>query len=281
MTSHPAWTRALTLLACLVLFARCSGGAFESSEQLSHGRFEQLRIYHPPGTAQRLALVLSGDGGWSSALGALAERLTSTGTLVAGIDSRALLRSLAHDPASCISPGADLVDLARWLRERYHLASTAPVLLGHSAGATLVFIALAQAPPGSFAGGLTLSFCEDFDLSKPLCPAPAFEYRPRSGGVRLLPAGRLPAPWIALHAVEDTECPAADARDFVAGIPGARFVAVAGVTHSYHHMSRWWGQLESAYRELAALPPPVEPSAPEPRVADPHDRPEPPPHGAP
>jgi type IV secretory pathway VirJ component len=259
MTSHPAWPRALTVLACLALFARCSGGAFESSEQLSHGRFEQLRIYRPSGTAQRLALLLSGDGGWGSGLGAVAQRLSSTGTLVAGIDSRAFLESLAHDPSGCISPGADLADLAAWLRKHYQLASPAPVLLGHSAGATLAFIALAQAPPGSFAGALTLSFCADFDLSKPLCPAPAFEYRPRRGGVRLSPAGRLPAPWIALHALEDTECPAAEARSFVAGTPGARFVAVPGITHSYHHLSRWWGQLESAYRELAALPPTAEP----------------------
>jgi type IV secretory pathway VirJ component len=254
MTRHAAWTRALTLLACLALFARCSGGAFESSEQLSHGRFEHLRIYRPPGTAQRLALLLSGDGGWSSGLGAVAQRLTSTGTLVAGIDSRALIESLAVDQSGCISPGADLADLAVWLREHYQLASPAPVLLGHSAGATLAFLALAQAPPGSFAGALTLSFCEDFDLSKPLCPAPAFGYRARPGGVRLSPAGKLPAPWIALHALEDTECPAAAARGFVAAIPEARFVAVSGVTHSYHRFARWWGQLESAYRELAALP---------------------------
>jgi type IV secretory pathway VirJ component len=258
VTRYFASPRALTLLVCLVLFAGCAGSAFEnpaSSEELSYGRFEQVRIYRPTGTAQRLALLLSGDGGWTSALGALARRLTSTGTLVAGIDSRAFLSSLAHDPSSCISPGADLAGLAGWLRARYHLDSTAPVLLGHSAGATLAFIALAQAPPGSFAGALTLSFCADFDLSKPLCPAPAFEYRRRSGGVRLLPAGRLPAPWIALHALEDTECPVSDSRDFVAGTPGARFVAVAGVNHSYHHMNLWWGQLEGAYRELAALPP--------------------------
>jgi type IV secretory pathway VirJ component len=254
MTSHPRWARALALLACLTLFAGCAGGAFESSEQLSHGRFEHLRIYRPAGTAQRLALLLSGDGGWSSALGALAQRLTTTGTLVAGVDSRALLASLARDRSSCISPGADLAELAGWLREHYQLTSPAPVLLGHSAGATLAFLALAQAPPGSFAGALTLSFCADFDLDRPLCPAAAFEYHARRGGVRLAPAGSLPAPWIALHALEDTECPAAQARTFVAGVPGARFIGVPGATHSYHHMNRWWEQLERAYRELAALP---------------------------
>jgi type IV secretory pathway VirJ component len=248
------WRRALALIACLTLLAHCSYLPFGSTERLSHGRFEHLRIYRPPGSAQRLALLLSGDGGWSSTLGALAQRLASTGTLVAGVDSRALLASLARDPAGCISPGADLAELAAWLREHYRLGSPAPVILGHSAGATLAFIALGQAPAGTFSGALTLSFCADFDLTKPLCPAPAVQYRARVGGVRLVPAARLPAPWIALHALDDTECPAADSRSLTAATPSARFVALPGLTHSYHHMSRWWGQFESAYRELAGLP---------------------------
>jgi type IV secretory pathway VirJ component len=255
--SPPAWPRALTLLACVTLLAHCSGRAFESSEQLSHGRFEHLRIYRPPAGAERLALLLSGDGGWSSALGALAARLTTTGTLVAGIDSRALLASLRRDPLSCVSPGADLAKLAAWLREYYRLSAAAPVLIGHSAGATLAFVALAQAPAGTFSGAVTLSFCADLDLLKPLCHTPALQDRPRPGGVRLLPAGKLPAPWIALHALDDAECPAAEARSFAAATPGARFVALPDVTHSYHHMSLWWAQFESAYRELAALPVPA------------------------
>jgi type IV secretory pathway VirJ component len=253
--SPPTWRRVLALLASLTFLPYCSYLSFGSTERLSHGRFEHLRIYRPPGNTQRLALLLSGDGGWSPTLGALAQRLASTGTLVAGVDSRALLASLARDPAGCVSPGADLAELAAWLREHYRLRLPAPVILGHSAGATLAFIALGQAQAGAFSGALTLSFCADFDLSKPLCPAPAVQYGPRAGGVRLLPAARLPAPWIALHALDDTECPAADARAFTAATPGARFIPLPGLTHSYHHMSRWWGPFESAYRELAALPP--------------------------
>jgi type IV secretory pathway VirJ component len=241
------------LLGCLTLLTHCAQGSFESTEQLSHGRFERLRIYRPPGSARRLALLLSGDAGWSSTLGALSARLATTGTLVAGIDSRALLKVLARDPSSCISPGADLAELAAWLGERYALTSRAPVLLGHSAGATLAFIALAQAPAGTFSGALTLSFCADFDVSRPLCPAPALQYRARAGGVRLLPAGALPAPWIALHALDDAECPPTDSRSLAAATPGARVITLPRVTHSYHHMSRWWDPFESAYRELAAL----------------------------
>ena len=84
----------------------------------------------------------------------------------------------------------------------------------------------------------------------------------RAGGARLLPAGALPAPWIALHALDDAECPAAEARTFAAAIPGAHFFALPEVSHSYHHMSRWWAQLETAYRQLASLPPAPAPGTP-------------------
>jgi len=253
--SPSVWPRAPVLLACLTLLAQCAGRSFGGAEHLAHGRFEDVRIYRPPTNAQRLALLLSGDGGWSSTLGALATRLaTTTGTLVAGVDTRALLASLSRDPASCVSPGADLAGLAAFLRERYRLADAAPVLIGHSAGASFAFVALGQAPAGTFAGALTLSFCADVDLVKPLCRTPAMQYRARPGGVRLKPAGELPAPWIALHALDDTECPAAQARSFAAATRGASFVALPQVTHSYHHTNRWWAQFETAYRQLAALP---------------------------
>jgi type IV secretory pathway VirJ component len=245
--------RSLAALLCVAVLPQCScepTGA--PAEQLSYGRFEHVRIYRPAAPAQHLALVVSGDGGWTSGLGALAARLRTSGTLVAGIDGRQLLESLRMRPAGCISPGADLADLARFLDARYALAPVEPIVIGHSAGATLAFLAIAQAPPGTFAGALTLSFCADLDVERPLCPTTAVQSVPRTGGVRLLPAGPLPAPWIALHGLEDRECPAAEARTFAAAIPNARFVALAGVTHRYRDMSRWWVPFEAAYRQLSA-----------------------------
>jgi type IV secretory pathway VirJ component len=245
--------RCLAALLCIAVLAQCSSEpTVAPSERLSHGPFEDVRIYRPAAPPQQLALVISGDGGWTSGLGTLAARLLAGGTLVAGIDGRQLLESLRTGPASCISLGADLAELAHFLEARYALAGGEPVVIGHSAGATLAFVALAQAPAGTFAGALTLSFCADLDVEKPLCPATAVQSVPRTGGVRLRPEGPLPAPWIALHGVEDGECPAAEARTFAAAIPGARFVALPGVNHSYRDMSRWWAPFEAAYRQLSA-----------------------------
>jgi type IV secretory pathway VirJ component len=171
---------------------------------------------------------------------------------VAGIDVRDLLSRYERDPQPCVSPSTDLADLAHYLQQRYALPLRPPVLIGYSAGATLVYVALAAAPSGTFAGALTLSFCADLDLSMPLCATPGLRSVPRSAGVRLLPAPALPAPWIALHGLDDTECPAAEARGFTSAVSGARFIGVPGITHRYHHVSRWWPAFEAAWRELSA-----------------------------
>jgi type IV secretory pathway VirJ component len=250
--------RAAAAGVCTLLLCQCASLEYAGQpELLSFGRFD-LYVYRPQGTARHLALFLSGDGGWGSELATIAQRLAVSGTLVVGINVRRVLASYRLDSAECVSPGADLAELAHYLQQHYQLQHEAPVLIGHSAGATLAFVALAQSPPGSFAGALTLSFCEELDLVKPLCPAPAVQPAirsvVRSGGVRLLPPPSLPAPWIALHGLDDEVCPAPEARAFVGAVGGARFVGLPGITHSYHHMSRWWPQFEAAYRALVAPP---------------------------
>jgi type IV secretory pathway VirJ component len=238
----------------------CSCTAVDTgvAERLSYGRFHEVRIYPPHPPVQHLALLLSGDGGWGSPLDAIASRLSDQGTLVAGIDVRDLFSSYARDPQSCVSPGAELAGLAHHLAQRHALPNAPPVLIGHSAGATLAYVALAQSPTGTFAGALTLSFCADLDLPKPLCAAPGLRSLPRTSGVRLLPSPTaLPAPWSALHGLDDTVCPAAEAREFVGGLPGARFIGLPGITHSYHHLNRWWPAFEAAWRQLAAPAPGV------------------------
>jgi hypothetical protein len=55
----------------------------------------------------------------------------------------------------------------------YHV----PVLVGYSSGATVVYAALVQSPPGTFAGALSLGFCPDQDFSgAALCPGAGLHY---------------------------------------------------------------------------------------------------------
>jgi type IV secretory pathway VirJ component len=226
----------------------CDAGA----ETLSHGRFKHVEIFRPQGEVKHFALLMSGDGGWSSKLARIAGTLASDGTLVAGVDTPELFADLEKDGGSCVSPDGDLENLSHYVQAFYKVPTYyTPILIGHSAGATLAYTSLAQAPAGIFGGALTLSFCVDLDLRKPLCQAQGLRYRPLKRGVRLLPPSKLPAPWIALHGTQDHVCPIGEARTFVAQTKGARLVELPGVTHNYGGTD-WLSQLKASFESIVS-----------------------------
>jgi type IV secretory pathway VirJ component len=246
------------LMACIGTLLLCQCGASGQGlhhDVIAYGAFARLRVYRPEGPIRHVALLLSGDGGWGAPLDALASALAARGSLVAGIDAREWLVALNRAGPTCVAPGTELADLGRYLKERYAAPAQHPVLIGHSAGASLAYVALAQSRPADFAGALTLSFCTDLDLSPPLCPAAPLQVTPRAGGVRLRPGGAVPGPWIALQGLEDRECPPAEGREFAHGVPGSRFVGLPGVGHSYRDAGRWWGAFMSSYDTLASSAP--------------------------
>jgi type IV secretory pathway VirJ component len=246
---------ALCVSVGAVLLCHCSApGGGVHQEVISHGQFAHLHIYRTEAAPRRLAVLLSGDGGWDSGSDAIAKKLALQGTLVGGINVREWLATLEQAAPSCVAPGAYLADLIHYLQAQYALAGLPPVLIGHSAGATLAYVALVQARPHTFAAVLTLSFCVDLDLSKPLCPAPALRAAPRAAGVRLLPGGAVPDPWVTLHGLEDRVCPAAEARRFADAIPGARFIPVPDNGHTYDISGYWWGPFIDSYHQLTAAP---------------------------
>ncbi len=246
----PAAALALLLFLPLLLMGDSAG-----AETISHGRFRRVEIYLPHGQVKHFAFLLSGDGGWSTGLASIAKRLASQGTLVAGIDTAQLYTNLEEDTGDCVFPDGDLENLSRYIQAYYKLPTYfTPILIGHSAGASMAYAMLAQAPQGTFAGALSLSFCVDLDLGKPLCRAGNLRYtlRPQGAGATLIPAARLSAPWIALHGEEDGECMLSDAKAFVAKVHGARFVALPGVGHNYRDPRDWLPQFDSAYASIAA-----------------------------
>ena len=110
---------------------------------------------------------------------------------------------------------------------------------------------LASRSPGAareFAGALTLSFCADLDLRRPLCPGGSLRATPIPSGAHLLPGGALPARWIALHGIQDQVCPVGPARAFAQAVPGARFRPLPGVGHSYRGYAALVGSLPRLIR---------------------------------
>jgi type IV secretory pathway VirJ component len=242
------FTGVITFALLFILGTRHAAGA----EVLSHGRFKHVEIFRPQGEVKHFALLMSGDGGWGSKLAKLGEALASDGTLVAGVDTSELFADLEKDGGSCVSPDGDLENLSHYVQAYYKVPTYfTPILIGYSAGATLAYASLAQAPTGIFGGALTLSFCVDLDLRKPLCQARGLRYTQLKTGARLLPPPQLQAPWIALHGTADRVCPIAEARSFIAETHGARLVELPKINHHYYGTD-WLPQFKAAFESIAA-----------------------------
>ena len=249
--------RATGVIACALIFifgiSRATAISRPSgAEVLAHGRFKHVEVFRPPGEVKHFALLMSGDGGWSSRLAKIAGALSAEGTLVAGIDTSELFADLEKDGGSCVSPDGDLENLSHYVQAYYKVPTYfTPILIGHSAGATLAYTSLAQAPAGIFGGALTLSFCVDLDLRKPLCQAQGLRYTPLRRGARLLPPAQLHAPWIALHGTQDHVCPISEARSFVAHTQGARLVELPHIGHTYRGTD-WIPQFKAAFQSIVS-----------------------------
>src|SRR6185295_8933164 len=134
---------------------------------------------------------------------------------------------------------------------------------GYSAGATLAYAMIAQAPEGTFAGALSLGFCVEMDLGKSLCRGDGLRFTKHADGksVDLLPIRELAADWVVLQGARDRVCVTAPARTFATQVPRAQFIELPNVTHSYSKAADWAPQFLEAYDRMtakadAAVPPP-------------------------
>ena len=152
-------------------------------ERIEHGRFKPLYLYKPEGPARSTALLFSGQQGWDGEADSYARALRSSKTLVAGIDTPALLKVLAQDGDNCEFLDGDLDNLSRFVQAYTHQDDyRPPLLMGLDASAALVFGALSQAPPKSFSGGVGVGFCPFSPLRPPLCAGTGLRQRHEPGG---------------------------------------------------------------------------------------------------
>ena len=217
-------------LAALMLL---SGSVWSAPATLSHGRFHDLAVYAPTGKPTSFVLFLSGDEGWNRGADALAQQLVQQGAMVVGIDLPKFKAVLEADGGQCVFPDGDLENLSHFVQAYFHNATyLAPLLVGVSAGGTMAYGVLAQAPKGTFAGALSLGFCPNLDLAKPLCKGSGLEFagNAHGAGVTLLPIGQLGNPWVVLQASKNQACPVAATRDFVAKVHGAAMAIVPEVS---------------------------------------------------
>jgi type IV secretory pathway VirJ component len=250
-----AWAAGLALTAMAV-------PAAAAEETFALPPFGTVHVYAPAGAPAQVVLFVSGDGGWNLGVIPMARRLQAEGALVAGIDARTFLAGLERSGA-CAYPAGNLEELSRAVQLRHRLPEyRRPVLVGYSSGATLVYAALAQAPPETFRGAISLGFCPDLSLRTPLCRGRGLVSRPKPKGTGrdLDPFADLDVPWFVLQGEIDQVCAPAETARFAARVGSARLVSLPRVGHGFAVTPRWEPQYVEAYRQLAAekAPAPVE-----------------------
>src|SRR3990170_7961315 len=97
------------------------------------------------------------------------------------------------------APSEDLERLSRTVQLKRGLTEyKAPILVGYSSGATMVYAAVAAAPPETFAGAISLGFCPDLDIGRPPCQQNGLTVTKRAKGVgfNLAPNHQMRIPWM-------------------------------------------------------------------------------------
>jgi type IV secretory pathway VirJ component len=197
-------------------------------------------------------VLLLADGGGTNAGAEVAVELAHHGAMVAVIDVAQFDHALGADAADCVFPDGDLENLSHFLQAYYHLPIyRAPLLVGYGAGANLAYAVLAQAPAQTFAGAITVGFCPEASLRKPLCKGEALQLeRMANQELRYLPVPQLGDPWVTLQ-VQGARCSADAIREFTRHMPGAAVVALPAGPVETSSSSRWLPPLLAAFDTLA------------------------------
>jgi type IV secretory pathway VirJ component len=243
-------------IVCLLLaiFVLPANRARAEESTLTFGRFGTVTVYrHKPHPAN-VILFVSGDGGWNKGVVDMARQLAGLDALVAGIDIIHYLKQLSASNEPCSYPAADFENLSHFLQQQLGFPQyKVPVLIGYSSGATLVYATLAQSPPGTFLGAISLGFCPDLPLDKHFCRGSglSMETGPKGKGINFLPCTHLKDPWIALQGTVDQVCDPTATRQFVSQVSLGEIIMLPKVGHGFSVPANWMPQFREAFLKLA------------------------------
>ena len=91
----------MKLLTTVFVMIACAF-AFAGEEKLEFGRFGEVTLYSEAPRPARVAILISGEDGWSDRAVAMARNLESQDTLVIGVDVNRYLRKLNASTARAI-----------------------------------------------------------------------------------------------------------------------------------------------------------------------------------
>ncbi len=212
-------------------------------------------LYHAAPTPPNVVVFISGDGGWNQGVQDMSGVIASLDTLVIGVDIRYYLRTLRNADAPCSDLAGDLAALTDRIERKLGYAKPVPAwLAGYSSGATLVYAALVQAAPGTFAGAMSFGFCPDLPLVKTPCRGNGLEWdviAPRKGhGFVFHTTTVLKQPFVVFQGDIDQVCEPAATKAFVDATPHAEYVLLPKVGHGFAVLKNWRGRFADVFRRL-------------------------------
>jgi type IV secretory pathway VirJ component len=246
------WCSAICGLLIAAGSAHAQAPAAETMKAPSFGTVTIYPTAPAQGRPKSVVLFISGDGGWNLGVVAMAKQLRDAGALVAGIDIRPFMKSLDAS-GGCAYPAGALEELSRAVQMRMKVpAYQRPILVGYSSGATLVYAAIAAAPPETFAGAISLGFCPDIEIKKPPCHQGGLTATktPHHVGYDLAPYAASTVPWMVLQGEADQVCDPNGTRAFVAATGATRLFSLPRVGHGFGVPSRWAPQFLEAWRAV-------------------------------
>jgi type IV secretory pathway VirJ component len=222
-------------------------------ESLSYGRFGEVALYRGSPHPKNVVLFFSGDGGWNLGVVDMARILADMDSLVVGIGVPDYVKKLNASKASCLYPASELELLSKYVQKQLGFPDyVPPVLVGYSSGATLAYAVLAQAPPNTFGGAISLGFCPDLELQRSLCSGHGIASVPGPKGKGLIfqPTSTLEQPWIAFQGTIDQVCNKDDVVRYVSQVKNGEIVLLPDVGHGFSKTYKWEPQLRQAYRRI-------------------------------
>jgi len=241
-------------VVAVIVFVCCCGLVRADEEALAFGPFGKVFLYRAQTQPRGIVLFISGDGGWNKGVVDMARTLSSLGAVVVGVDITRYLHNLESSKGRCMYPAADFEALSKYVQKRLDLPwYKIPILVGYSSGAALIYAVLAQAPPNTFRGGISMGFCPDLTFRKPLCRGYglASKHGPHDKSTVFLPDRGLPSPWIVLQGTIDRVCSAKEAGSFVSRVPDADIVLLPHVGHGFSMERDWLPEFQKAFDRLA------------------------------
>jgi type IV secretory pathway VirJ component len=234
-----------TLLATGLLALTLALPAAATEETFDLEPFGKVTIYHQTPRPSHVALFISGDGGWKLGVVDMARQLADQDALVAGVDIRHYMKASTASPDKCWDPGTDFAELGRAVEKRFGYTSQVPPVI-------VVYAAMAQAPPHTFHGGLSLGFCPDLIVNHPICKGRDLSWirDPQGKGVDFQPAP-LADRWLAFQGDADQVCVPEDTRNYVKKVPNGELVWLPKVGHGFSAPKNWMPQLKDGFTRVA------------------------------